>query len=140
MGDQGFSKKGGQCPDARPHPQFGSPKLSPSQVERQRRNFRLGAVIRFRNIRMEADLVDHLFNSCEKHLARLLLLMANLGQESRPIPLIAKMSQETLAEMIGTTRSRVSFFMNRFRELCFIEFNAVGMHVNNSLVSVVLHD
>jgi len=93
-----------------------------------------------RNIRMEADLVDHLFNSSEKRLARLLLLMANFGQESKPIPLIAKMSQETLAEMIGTTRSRVSFFMNRFRELGFIEYSGRGMHVHSSLVSVVLHD
>jgi len=93
-----------------------------------------------RNIRMEADLVDHLFNSSEKRLARLLLLMANFGQESKPIPLIAKMSQETLAEMIGTTRSRVSFFLNRFRDLGFIDYNSGGMHVHSSLVSVVLHD
>jgi CRP/FNR family transcriptional regulator, cyclic AMP receptor protein len=93
-----------------------------------------------RNIRMEADLVDHLFNSGEKRLARLLLLLANFGQESKPIPMIAKMSQETLAEMIGTTRSRVSFFMNRFRELGFIEYNGGGMNVHSSLVSVVLHD
>jgi CRP-like cAMP-binding protein len=93
-----------------------------------------------RNIRMEADLVDHLFNSSEKRLARLLLLMANFGQESKPIPIIAKMSQETLAEMIGTTRSRVSFFLNRFRELGFIDYNGGGMHVHSSLVSVVLHD
>ena len=93
-----------------------------------------------RNIRMESDLVDHLFNSSEKRLARLLLLMANFGQESKPIPLIAKMSQETLAEMIGTTRSRVSFFLNRFRDLGFIDYNSGGMHVHSSLVSVVLHD
>jgi CRP/FNR family cyclic AMP-dependent transcriptional regulator len=93
-----------------------------------------------RNIRMEADLVDQLFNSSEKRLARLLLLMANFGQESKPIPIIAKMSQETLAEMIGTTRSRVSFFLNRFRDLGFIEYNGGGMHVHSSLVSVVLHD
>jgi CRP-like cAMP-binding protein len=93
-----------------------------------------------RNIRMEADLVDHLFNSSEKRLARLLLLMANFGQESKPIPLIAKMSQETLADMIGTTRSRVSFFMNRFREMGFIEYNGDGVNVHSSLVSVVLHD
>jgi len=93
-----------------------------------------------RNIRMEADLVDHLFNSSEKRLARLLLLMANFGQESKPMPLIAKMSQETLAEMIGTTRSRVSFFLNRFRELGFIDYNGDGMHVHSSLISVVLHD
>jgi CRP/FNR family transcriptional regulator, cyclic AMP receptor protein len=93
-----------------------------------------------RNIRMEADLVDHLFNSSEKRLARLLLLLANFGQESKPIPVIAKMSQETLAEMIGTTRSRVSFFLNRFRELGFIDYNGGGMHVHSSLLAVVLHD
>jgi CRP-like cAMP-binding protein len=93
-----------------------------------------------RNVRMEADLVDHLFNSSEKRLARLLLLMANFGQESKPIPLIAKMSQETLAEMVGTTRSRISFFLNRFREMGFIEYGSSGMHVHSSLVSVVLHD
>jgi CRP-like cAMP-binding protein len=98
------------------------------------------AYVLSRNIRMEADLVDHLFNSSEKRLARLLLLMANFGQESKPIPLIAKMSQETLAEMIGTTRSRVSFFLNRFRDLGFIEYNGGGMHIHSSLVSVVLHD
>ena len=89
---------------------------------------------------MEADLVDHLFNSSEKRLARLLLLMANFGQESKPIPLIAKISQETLADMIGTTRSRVSFFLNRFRTLGFINYDGGGMHVHSSLVSVVLHD
>ena len=93
-----------------------------------------------RNIRMEADLVDHLFNSSEKRLARLLLLLANFGQESKPIPVIAKMSQETLAEMVGTTRSRVSFFLNRFRDLGFIDYNRGGLHVHSSLVSVVLHD
>lgn len=93
-----------------------------------------------RNIRMEADLVDHLFNSSEKRLARMLLLLANFGQESKPIPLIAKMSQETLAGMIGTTRSRVSFFLNRFRDLGFIDYDGDGMHVHSSLVSVVLHD
>jgi CRP/FNR family transcriptional regulator, cyclic AMP receptor protein len=93
-----------------------------------------------RNIRMEADLVDHLFNSSEKRLARLLLLMANFGQDSKPVPVIAKMSQETLAEMIGTTRSRVSFFLNRFRELGFIDYNGSGMHIHSSLGSVVLHD
>jgi CRP-like cAMP-binding protein len=98
------------------------------------------AYVLSRNIRMEADLVDHLFNSSEKRLARLLLLMANFGQESKPVPVIAKMSQETLAEMIGTTRSRVSFFMNRFRDLGFIDYNGGGLHVHSSLVSVVLHD
>lgn len=93
-----------------------------------------------RNVRMEADLIDHLFNSSEKRLARLLLLMANFGQESKPVPVIAKISQETLAEMIGTTRSRVSFFLNRFREMGFIDYNTSGLSVHSSLVSVVLHD
>ena len=93
-----------------------------------------------RNVRMEADLVDHLFNSGEKRLARLLLMMANFGQDTKPVPTIAKISQETLAEMIGTTRSRVSFFLNRFRDLGFIDYNGSGMRINSSLVSVVLHD
>jgi CRP/FNR family cyclic AMP-dependent transcriptional regulator len=98
------------------------------------------AYVLSRNIRMEADLVDHLFNSSEKRLARLLLLLANFGQESKPIPLLAKISQETLAEMVGTTRSRVSFFLNRFRELGFVEYDGAGMLINSSLLSVVLHD
>jgi CRP-like cAMP-binding protein len=93
-----------------------------------------------RNIRMEADLVDHLFNSSEKRLARLLMLMANFGQETKPIPVIAKISQETLSEMIGTTRSRVSFFLNRFRDLGYIDYNSTEMIINSSLVNVVLHD
>ncbi len=93
-----------------------------------------------RNNRMQADLVDHLFNSSEKRLARLLMLMANFGQESKPIPVIAKISQETLADMIGTTRSRVSFFLNRFRDLGYIDYNSSGMLINSSLVNVVLHD
>ena len=92
-----------------------------------------------RNIRVEEDLVDQLFNSSEKRLARALLLLANFGKEGRPEPIIAKVSQETLAEMIGTTRSRVSFFMNKFRELGFIEYNG-GLAVHSSLLSVVLHD
>ena len=93
-----------------------------------------------RNNRMQADLVDQLFNSSEKRLARLLMLMANYGQESKPIPLIAKISQETLSEMIGTTRSRVSFFLNRFRDLGYIDYNAGGMMINRSLENVVLQD
>jgi CRP-like cAMP-binding protein len=93
-----------------------------------------------RNMRMQADLVDHLFNSSEKRLARLLMLMANFGQDSKPIPVIAKISQESLAEMIGTTRSRVSFFLNRFRNLGYIDYNCGGMVINSSLVNVVLHD
>jgi CRP/FNR family transcriptional regulator, cyclic AMP receptor protein len=93
-----------------------------------------------RNIRMQADLVDHLFNSSEKRLARLLMLMANFGQESKPLPIIAKISQETLADMIGTTRSRVSFFLNRFRDLGYIDYNSDGMRINSSLVNIVLHD
>ena len=92
-----------------------------------------------RNIRIEEDLVDQMFNSSEKRLARVLLLLANFGKERKPEPVIAKISQETLAEIIGTTRSRVSFFMNRFRKLGFIEYNG-GLHVHSSLLNVVLHD
>jgi CRP-like cAMP-binding protein len=92
-----------------------------------------------RTIRVEEDLVDQLFNSSEKRLARALLLLANFGKEGRPEPIIAKVSQETLAEMIGTTRSRVSFFMNKFRQLGFIDYNG-AMEVHSSLLSVVLHD
>ncbi|WP_157020248.1 Crp/Fnr family transcriptional regulator [Mesorhizobium xinjiangense] len=92
-----------------------------------------------RTIRVEADLVDQLFNSSEKRLARLLLLLANFGKEDKPDPIIAQISQETLAEMIGTTRSRVSFFMNKFRKLGFISYNG-GIEVHSSLLNVVLHD
>jgi CRP/FNR family transcriptional regulator, cyclic AMP receptor protein len=92
-----------------------------------------------RNSRVEEDLVDQLFNSSEKRLARILLLLANFGKESPPEPVIAKISQETLAEMIGTTRSRVSFFMNKFRELGLIDYNG-GIEVHSSLLNVVLHD
>jgi CRP/FNR family transcriptional regulator, cyclic AMP receptor protein len=92
-----------------------------------------------RAIRVEADLVDQLFNSSEKRLARMLLLLANFGKEGSPEPMIAKISQETLADMIGTTRSRVSFFMNRFRKLGFIKYNG-GIEVHSSLLNVVLHD
>jgi CRP/FNR family cyclic AMP-dependent transcriptional regulator len=92
-----------------------------------------------RNIRIEEDLMDQLFNSSEKRLARILLLLANFGKEAKPEPLIAKINQETLAEMIGTTRSRVSFFMNKFRKLGFIEYNG-GLHVHSSLLNVILLD
>jgi CRP/FNR family cyclic AMP-dependent transcriptional regulator len=92
-----------------------------------------------RNGRIEADLIDQLFNSSEKRLARLLLLMANFGKEGNPQPIIPKISQETLAEMIGTTRSRVSFFMNKFRKLGFIDYNG-RIEVHNSLLHAVLHD
>jgi len=92
-----------------------------------------------RNVRYEEDLLDQLFNSSEKRLARLLLLLAHFGKESAPAA-IPKMSQETLAEMIGTTRSRVSFFMNRFREMGFINYDGGGMQVHSSLLNVVLHD
>ncbi len=92
-----------------------------------------------RNIRIQEDLVDQLFNSSEKRLARVLLLMAHFGKESEPETVIAKISQKTLAEMIGTTRSRVSFFLNKFRKLGFIEYNG-GLHVHSSLLNVVLHD
>jgi len=92
-----------------------------------------------RNIRIEEDLVDQLFNSSEKRLARVLLLLANFGKEGTPQTVIPKISQETLAEIIGTTRSRVSFFMNRFRKLGFIHYNG-GLQIHSSLLNVVLHD
>jgi len=92
-----------------------------------------------RTIRVEEDLVDQLFNSSEKRLARALLLLANFGKEGKPEPIIAKVSQETLAEMIGTTRARVSFFMNKFRKLGFISYNG-KLEVHSSLLSVVLYD
>jgi CRP/FNR family transcriptional regulator, cyclic AMP receptor protein len=93
-----------------------------------------------RNIRYEADLVDQLFNSSEKRLARTLLLLAHFGKEGKPETVIPKMSQETLAEMVGTTRSRVSFFMNRFRKLGFVDYGESGLQVHSSLLNVVLHD
>jgi CRP/FNR family cyclic AMP-dependent transcriptional regulator len=93
-----------------------------------------------RNIRYEEDLVDQLFNSSEKRLARLLLLLAHFGKEGAPETVIPKISQETLADMIGTTRSRVSFFMNRFRELGFLDYGESGLQVHSSLLNVVLHD
>jgi CRP/FNR family transcriptional regulator, cyclic AMP receptor protein len=92
-----------------------------------------------RNVRIEQDLVDQLFNSSEKRLARALLLLARYGQQDRPQKMVAKISQESLAEMIGTTRSRVNFFMNKFRRLGFIKYNG-GLHINTSLLSVVLHE
>lgn len=92
-----------------------------------------------RAVRVEADLIDQLFNSSEKRLARLLLLLANFGKDSDPEPIIAKISQETLAQMIGTTRARVSFFMNKFRKLGFISYNG-GIEVHTSLLNAVLHD
>jgi CRP/FNR family cyclic AMP-dependent transcriptional regulator len=92
-----------------------------------------------RNIKIEEDLVDQLFNSSEKRLARVLLLLANFGKEGKPEEVIPKMSQETLAEIVGTTRSRVSFFMNRFRKLGFIEYNG-SLKIHSSLLNVILHD
>jgi CRP/FNR family transcriptional regulator, cyclic AMP receptor protein len=92
-----------------------------------------------RNSRIEEDLVDHLFNSSEKRLARTLLLLANFGKEGRPEAITTRISQETLADMVGTTRSRVSFFMNKFRKLGFIEYNGI-VQVHSSLLSVVLRD
>jgi CRP-like cAMP-binding protein len=92
-----------------------------------------------RSMRTQADLVDQLFNSSEKRLARILLLMAEFGKPGEPECLIPKISQETLAEMIGTTRSRVSFFMNRFRKMGFVDYNG-GIHVHKSLLNVILHD
>jgi CRP/FNR family transcriptional regulator, cyclic AMP receptor protein len=92
-----------------------------------------------RNIRIEEDLIDQLFNSSEKRLARTLLLLARYGKEDQPQGVLPKVSQETLAEMIGTTRSRVNFFMNKFKKLGFIKYNG-GIEINTSLLSVVLHD
>jgi len=92
-----------------------------------------------RNIRIEEDLVDQLFNSSEKRLARTLLLLARYGKEDQPHGLLPKVSQEVLAEMVGTTRSRVNFFMNKFRKLGFIKYNG-GLQINTSLLSIVLHD
>jgi CRP/FNR family cyclic AMP-dependent transcriptional regulator len=92
-----------------------------------------------RNSRVEEDLVDQLFNSSERRLARLLLLLANYGRDAKPEPIVGKFSQETLAEMIGTTRSRVSFFMNKFRKLGYIEYNG-KLEIHNSLLNVVLYD
>jgi CRP/FNR family cyclic AMP-dependent transcriptional regulator len=92
-----------------------------------------------RNMRLEEDLVDQLFNSSEKRLARVLLLLANFGKEGTPEPVVPKISQETLAEIIGTTRARVSFFMNKFRKLGLIDYNG-GLHVHSSLMNIVLHD
>lgn len=97
------------------------------------------AYVLARNIRVEEDLVDQLFNSSEKRLARVLLLLANFGKEDKPEPLIPKISQETLAEIIGTTRSRVSYFMNKFRKLGFITYNG-RLEVHSSLLNIVLHD
>ena len=92
-----------------------------------------------RNIRIEEDLVDQLFNSSEKRLARTLLLLSRYGKEDKPQRVLPKVSQEMLAEMIGTTRSRVNFFMNKFRKLGFIKYNG-GLQINTSLLSIVLHD
>jgi CRP/FNR family transcriptional regulator, cyclic AMP receptor protein len=93
-----------------------------------------------RNIRHEEDLVDHLFNSSEKRLARVLLLLAHFGKEGVPETVIPKISQETLAEMVGTTRSRVSFFMNRFRKLGVVDYGESGLQLHSSLLNIVLHD
>ncbi|MGA2003492.1 MAG: Crp/Fnr family transcriptional regulator [Terriglobales bacterium] len=93
-----------------------------------------------RNVRYEEDLVDQLFNSSERRLARMLLLLARFGKEGVPETVIPKISQETLAAMIGTTRSRVSFFMNRFRKLGFVDYGADGLQVHSSLLNIVLHD
>jgi CRP/FNR family cyclic AMP-dependent transcriptional regulator len=93
-----------------------------------------------RTIRYEEDLVDQLFNSSEKRLARILLLLAHFGKEGKREAVIPRISQESLAEMVGTTRSRVNFFMNRFRKLGFVEYDGTGMHVHDSLLNVVLHD
>jgi CRP/FNR family transcriptional regulator, cyclic AMP receptor protein len=98
------------------------------------------AYVLSRNVRIEEDLVDQLFNSSEKRLARLLLLLAHFGKDATHATVVAKVSQDTLASMIGTTRSRVSFFMNRFRKLGFVDYDGAGLRVNSGLVSVVLRD
>jgi CRP/FNR family transcriptional regulator, cyclic AMP receptor protein len=101
---------------------------------------RFMAYLLSRNIRIEEDLVDQLFNSSEKRLARILLLLTRFGKDGQHDHVVPKMSQETLADMIGTTRSRVSFFMNKFRKLGFVSYNGGGLQVHNSLLTVVLHD
>lgn len=106
--------------------------------EREFSDLFVGHMLR-RNVRVEEDLVDQLFNSSEKRLARALLLVARYGKDEAPEKVVARISQETLADMIGTTRSRVSYFMNKFRKLGFIKYNG-GLHVNSSLLRVVLHD
>jgi CRP/FNR family transcriptional regulator, cyclic AMP receptor protein len=93
-----------------------------------------------RNLRYEGDLVDQLFNSSEKRLARVLLMLTHFGKEGKTETIVPKISQETMAEMVGTTRSRVNFFMNRFRKLGFVEYNSRGLQVHSSLLNVVLHD
>jgi CRP-like cAMP-binding protein len=115
------------------------PHMVRSLHEEQEFSDRFIAHMLARNIRIEEDLVDQLFNSSEKRLARTLLLLARYGSEDTTQRKLPKLSQETLAEMIGTTRSRVNFFMNKFRKLGFIEYNG-GLKINNSLLSVVLHD
>ena len=126
----------GQCSIARLEKQFVLKKL---QEEPEFSALFLSYLLG-RNMRMEADLVDQLFNSSEKRLARLLLLLANFGQEGKPEPIVANISQEMLAEMIGTTRSRVSSFMNKFRRLGFIDYNMDGLSVHSSLMNFVLRD
>jgi CRP/FNR family cyclic AMP-dependent transcriptional regulator len=104
-----------------------------------RRGVRRQSLARYRLTRVEEDLVDQLFNSSEKRLARVLLLMANFGKEGKPEPVIPKISQETLTEIVGTTRSRVNTFMNKFRQLGFINYNG-DLEVHHSLLNVILHD
>ena len=132
------------CPTAR---SCGSEKTGVILVLRQRTgvlpSVRCNAYLLSRNIRIEEDLVDQLFNSSEKRLARVLLLLANFGKEGKAESVIPKISQETLAEIVGTTRSRVSFFMNRFRKLGFIHYTGSyngGLEVHSSLLNVILHD
>ncbi len=116
-------------------------KLAMVKALRDRPEFseRFMAYLLARTTRVEADLVDQLFNSSEKRLARVLLMLANIGKEGRPEPVLSTISQATLAEMIGTTRPRVSFFMNKFRKLGFISYNG-NLEVHSSLLNVVLHD
>jgi CRP-like cAMP-binding protein len=108
--------------------------------EEQRLSDRFIAYLLTRNIRIEEDLVDQIFNSIEKRLARALLLLARYGKQDQPQKTLPKVSQEMLAEMVGTTRSRINMFMNKFRRLGFIQYNRGGIQINNSLLGVVLHE
>ncbi|MEW5983084.1 MAG: Crp/Fnr family transcriptional regulator [Acidobacteriota bacterium] len=117
----------------------GTQQMSRLLHEQHALSDRFLAYVLARNVRVEADLVDQLFNSSEKRLARMLLLLARYGKRDTPHRVLPKISQEMLAEMVGTTRSRVNFFMNKFRKLGFIEYNG-GLRINDSLLTIVLHD
>jgi CRP-like cAMP-binding protein len=118
------------------------PKRQMIRLLRKERSFsdRFIAHMLLRNARLEADLIDQLFNSSEKRLARALLLLARVGARQKPLRVLPAVSQETLADTIGTTRSRVNFFLNKFRKLGFITYDASGLTIDSSLISVVLHE